>query len=182
VTEFRSGNGATWLDFMATLIGRYRETQTEQLADPTSLRAWFAERGLMPHRAPTEDDLVQARELREALHVLARSALRDTPAPAPALRTLEAALIQDRPVAVARSNTGLRIRPPATSAEALGRIARDAAQDLSGQQRLRLRACGDSTCAGIFIDHTGRRQWCSDERCGNRARVRAHRARARHAK
>ena len=34
------------------------------------------------------------------------------------------------------------------------------------------RTCDDETCAGIFIDHSGRRRWCSDERCGVRARVR----------
>jgi predicted RNA-binding Zn ribbon-like protein len=61
--------------------------------------------------------------------------------------------------------------------EALARLARQSIDDLTGPTRGRLRACGDDTCAGIFLDDTGRRRWCADERCGVRARVRAHRAR-----
>jgi predicted RNA-binding Zn ribbon-like protein len=69
-----------------------------------------------------------------------------------------------------------------TAAEALARVARAAVQDLSGPTGTHLRPCGDDACSGIFVDYTGRRHWCSDERCGNRARVRAHRARAREGK
>ena len=67
---------------------------------------------------------------------------------------------------------------PETAEEALGRLARNAVHDLSDPYSPQLRACGDDTCSGIFLDPTGRRRWCSDERCGNRLRVRAHRARA----
>ncbi|MFI5897355.1 CGNR zinc finger domain-containing protein [Actinoplanes sp. NPDC051513] len=73
----------------------------------------------------------------------------------------------------------LRLAPPAEVSVALAWLARQAAADLTGPTRQRLHACGDDACSGIFIDHTGRRRWCSDERCGVRARVRAQRARAR---
>lgn len=179
VSEFRSGNGAIWLDFLATRIGRYRETQTEQLPDAAALRAWLVENGLGPRESPSERDVEFARELREALHAAAREALREAPPSIAAFRSIEAALARDQPLRLERGRAGLQPRPPATAAEALARVARAAVEDLSGPVRDQLHACGDDTCAGIFIDYTGRRHWCSDERCGNRARVRAHRARAR---
>lgn len=179
VSEFRSGNGAVWLDFLATRIGRYRETQTEQLPDAAALRAWLIENGLGPREAPSERDVLFARELREALHAAAREALREAPPSLAAFRSIEAALAGDQPLRLERGRAGLQPRAPATAAQALARVAREAVEDLSGPARAQLHACGDDTCAGIFIDYTGRRHWCSDERCGNRARVRAHRARAR---
>jgi predicted RNA-binding Zn ribbon-like protein len=182
MSEFRSGNGAIWLDLTATLLGRYREDRIDQLADPAALRAWLGERDLVPREPMTADDLARARELREALHAAARAALRGAPPPTAALRSIEAALEQDRPLRIKRGSTGLRTVAPLTAAEALARIARAAVQDLSGPSQAHLRACGDDTCSGIFVDYTGRRHWCSDERCGNRARVRAHRARAREGK
>jgi predicted RNA-binding Zn ribbon-like protein len=95
------------------------------------------------------------------------------------VKILQEALASDQPLRIRRSGTDLEVVRPADVSVALGRLARQAAGDLTGPTRGRLHACGDDTCSGIFIDHTGRRRWCSDERCGVRARVRAHRARAR---
>jgi predicted RNA-binding Zn ribbon-like protein len=63
--------------------------------------------------------------------------------------------------------------------EILGLIARDAIELLTGPQRERLRECAAQDCRGIYVDTSpGRtRRWCSAARCGNRARVAAHRAR-----
>ena len=179
MSKFRSGNGADWLDFLLTQLGRYREVQHEYLSDAGALRTWFSERELAPAQAPTEADVARARELREALHAAARAALRDAAPPAAAQAILEAALADDKPLQLKRSAQGLKIARPQTAREALGRIARQALETLAGPQRAQLHACGDDTCSGIFLDTTGRRRWCSDERCGNRARVRAHRARTR---
>ncbi|HVZ33152.1 MAG TPA: CGNR zinc finger domain-containing protein, partial [Polyangiaceae bacterium] len=129
--------------------------------------------------APSQRDVQLACELREALHAAAREALRDAPPSVAACRSIEAALAQDQPLRLDRGRAGLQPRAPATTAEALARVARAAVDDLSGPARAQLRACGDDTGAGSFLDYSGRRHWCSDERCGNRARVRAHRARAR---
>lgn len=174
---FRSGNGATWLDFAATLLGRYRDDQSDQLADAAALRAWLVVQNLTPVQVPNDDDLRRARELREALHAAARAALAGAPPPSAAVRVIDAALADDQPLRLKRVADGLQVARPQTASEALGRVARAAVQDLTGPTREHLRACGDDTCSGIFIDYTGRRHWCSDERCGNRARVRAHRAR-----
>jgi predicted RNA-binding Zn ribbon-like protein len=178
VTKFRSGNGAPWLDLLATLGGRYRAQQNDALASPALLREWLRQHGLEPTGSVDENDLAAARELREALHRTAVAALRDE-APAAADRRLIAdALAADRPLRLGSRGAGLAVARPATVAEALARLARDAVQDLTGAHREQLHACGDDSCSGIFLDTTGRRRWCSDQTCGNRLRVRAHRARA----
>jgi predicted RNA-binding Zn ribbon-like protein len=179
MSDFRKGNGAAWLDFLATQIGRYRKEQIEMLPDPEALQTWLSEQDLAPSTAPDERDLLRAWNLREALHVAARSALEEIASSHAALSAIERALTADKPLQIRPSKSGLRTVQPLTTTEALARLARSAVSDLSGPQRERLRACADETCSGIFIDHTGRRQWCSDQLCGNRARVRAHRERER---
>jgi predicted RNA-binding Zn ribbon-like protein len=181
VTQFRTGNGAAWLDLLATLAGRYRDRQVEALDSSARLRAWLREHGLEPTGAVTDADLVQIRTVREALHRAACAALRDEAPDAADVREISRALRADRPVQLRQGRAGLRMSRPATAAEALARLTRDAVQDLAGPRRAQLHACGDQTCSGIFIDTTGRRRWCSDQTCGNRIRVRAYRSRARQA-
>lgn len=179
MSDFRKGNGAAWLDFLATQIGRYRAQQIEMLPDPEALQTWLSEQDLAPSTAPNERDLLRAWKLREALHAVANSALEKTAPSREALHAIERALTADKPLQIRPSKSGVRTVQPLTTAEALARLARSAVSDLSGPQCEHLRGCADETCSGIFIDHTGRRQWCSDQLCGNRARVRAHRERAR---
>jgi predicted RNA-binding Zn ribbon-like protein len=179
MSDFRKGNGAAWLDFLATRVGRYREEQIEMLPDPETLQTWLSEQDLAPSTAPNERDLLRAWKLREALHAAARSALEATAPSREALNVIELALTADKPLQIRPSKTGLRTAQPPTATEALARLARSAVSDLSGPQREHLNACADETCSGIYVDHTGRRRWCSDQLCANRARVRAHRERAR---
>ena len=179
MTEFRTGNGAAWLDLLATLAGRYQDLQVDALSSAARLRAWLREYGLEPTGAVTDDDLVQVRAVREALHRTAAAALRDESPTAADIRQIGRALDADRPVQLRHSRAGLSLSRPATAAEALARLSREAVQDLTGSRRAQLRPCGDDACSGIFIDTTGRRRWCSDQTCGNRLRVRAYRSRAR---
>ena len=179
VDTFRTGNGADWLDFLATRLGRYRAEQVEMLAGPQQLRAWLRQHGMEPSGAPTGDDVAAAHELRESLHRLAVAAVDRQPPRSADIHALRKALAVDAPLGVRQSGSGLALIRPASTAEAMARLARQAAEHLTGPTRDRLRACGDELCSGIYLDHSGRRRWCSDERCGVRARVRAHRARAR---
>jgi hypothetical protein len=48
---------------------------------------------------------------------------------------------------------------------------------LTGPSREHVRTC--PSCGWLFLDPRGRRRWCSMATCGNRAKVRAHAARAR---
>ncbi|MEV6487654.1 CGNR zinc finger domain-containing protein [Actinoplanes sp. NPDC051633] len=179
MSDFRTGNGADWLDWLATLLGRYQPTQVEMLSDPAAVQAWLAEHGMEPVTAVSAADLQAARSLREAMHRTAAAVMRGRSPAVSDVRILQEALAWDQPLRIRRTGSELQLTRPADASVALGRLARQAAVDLTGPTRERLRACGDDTCSGIFIDHTGRRRWCSDERCGVRARVRAHRARAR---
>jgi predicted RNA-binding Zn ribbon-like protein len=74
-------------------------------------------------------------------------------------------------------------RPAADSPRrALGTIALDAATLLgSPAERARLRICASETCAARFYDRSpaGARRWCSMRTCGNEAKARRHRERAR---
>ena len=95
------------------------------------------------------------------------------------MRVLADVLAEDQPLRLRRSSKGLRASRPDSYPAALARLTRSAVEDLATHPTLPLRACGDDTCSAFYLDPTGRRRWCSDERCGNRARVRAHRTRQR---
>lgn len=177
MSEFRSGNGAAWLDLLTTLAGRYRAVQTDDLADPARLRAWLHANGLEPTGAVTDDDLDLVRTTREALHRTTLAALDGRRPAAGDVRTLQAVLDHDAPLQARSTATGLAVSPPRTAREALARLVRDAVSTLAGDDLAHLHRCGDETCSSIYLDRTGRRRWCSDLSCGNRARVRAHRAR-----
>jgi len=176
--RFRTGNGAAWLDLLSTLAGRYRDERVDAIDTADRLRAWLREFDLEPVGAVTAEDVAHAAQTREALHRLAVSAVKGArPAPAD-VRHLNAALARDEGLQVASGEAGVRPRRPGSVDDAFARLARQAVVDLSGQGAGKLRACGDDTCSGIFLDHTGRRRWCTDLSCGNRTRVRAHRRRA----
>jgi predicted RNA-binding Zn ribbon-like protein len=179
VTNFSSGYGATWLDLLATRRGRYRAQQTDEVDSLTALRAWLRENALEPTAALTDGDVESVDAVRETLHRLAAAAVRGERPQSSDVRSIEQTLQADRGVRVRVGADGLTVNRPATTAEALARLAREAVQDLTAPRRASLRGCDDDTCGGIFLDHTGRRRWCSDEICGNRMRVQAHRARAR---
>ncbi|MDF5754285.1 ABATE domain-containing protein [Spongiactinospora sp. TRM90649] len=68
---------------------------------------------------------------------------------------------------------------PVTGAQILGAAAADAIDMLTGPHRDRIRECAASDCLLLFLDTSrpGRRRWCSMERCGNRQKVSAYRAR-----
>lgn len=69
--------------------------------------------------------------------------------------------------------------------QALASVARDAVRLFAEvgfvkEPGARIRHCGAPDCGLVFFDESraGSRRWCSMATCGNRAKVRAHRARA----
>jgi predicted RNA-binding Zn ribbon-like protein len=66
-----------------------------------------------------------------------------------------------------------------TVAAALATLARDAVDLFGGPLAHRIRICAADNCGLLFVDASrpGKRRWCSMERCGNRAKIRTHRAR-----
>jgi predicted RNA-binding Zn ribbon-like protein len=160
------------------LSGRYRSALEDDIDSPSQLRAWLHANDLAPVRKVTDEDVAAVASTREALHRMAVAAVRGEAPTRTDVRQLDAVLQTDHGLRITPTAQGVRVNRPASVAEALARLAREAATDLAGSDRGQLRACGDDTCAGIFLDSTGRRRWCSDQQCGNRMRVRAHRARA----
>jgi predicted RNA-binding Zn ribbon-like protein len=176
-------------DFVNTFRERWRRN-VETLVTPGDLAHWLVRAGVMDadagHAAVTEKVLGQARDLREAIDALVVATIEDRPAPGEAVTLVDDWLVfaGARPQLVVGPDGAptLTERAPADSPRrALGMVALDAAQMLgTAQQRGRIRICASETCSGRFFDRSpgGRRRWCSMRTCGNEAKVRRHRVKA----
>ncbi|MGY0060950.1 CGNR zinc finger domain-containing protein [Streptomyces sp. LZ34] len=174
---FRFDCGALWLNLLATKGRTFSAEPVERLATPARLAEWLEHCELSPTRPPGQEDLEQARQLRETLRVLALATVDEQPPPAGAVADLAGFLsAHDDPIRLTADDR-LRREPPTTTVDALTRIARQAVGQLSSSDRLTLKSCPEHDCRGIFIDPPGRRRWCPSPSCASRGRVRALRAR-----
>ncbi len=173
--------GAESLDFASTGPVGDSPALGERLHAPGDLGTWLAER-VATLRADdvTERDLADALILRGALARLYTAAADGASPDADDVDTVNLfAATPDIPPALPggrrQAGTG-RIRP----AQALSMLARDAIAAL-GAPDGRIRRCAADDCRTVYRDEsrTNSRRWCSMQRCGNRAKVRAHRARVR---
>jgi predicted RNA-binding Zn ribbon-like protein len=111
------------------------------------------------------------------LRALALATVDDLPPPSSATADLAAFLAdRDDPIRLV-ADYRLRREPPATAVQALARIARQAADHMTGVERAGLKCCPEHDCRGVFTDPVGRRRWCPSPSCAIRGRVRALRAR-----
>jgi predicted RNA-binding Zn ribbon-like protein len=177
--ELRLDAGAAWLDLLASVGNAYGAHPVERLTGPPVMQRWLAHHGLTTERAPTDDDVANARALRETLRPLAVAVLNDAPVPAGPLEALQRWLDADGPLRAIERDGRPAPAPPPTPQAALARVSRQALEHLGGPEAQHLHACADDECRMAFLDPGGRRRWCAPERCGVRARVRAHRARTR---
>ena len=69
--------------------------------------------------------------------------------------------------------------PPVRATQALSTLAREMIALLAGPLSGRIRECASDDCPLVFVDSSrpGARRWCAMERCGNRHKLRALRAR-----
>jgi predicted RNA-binding Zn ribbon-like protein len=152
----------------------------ELLSTPAGLTAWLHERYPAIDATCAEHELRDALTLREAIANLGYAALNGHPY---ARRDVDMvnlyASTPDLPPALTGGSMQAgRTRPRAT--QALSAIARDAVSVFgSDDVRERIRSCGADDCSLVYLDvsRSRNRRWCSMQRCGNRAKVRAHRAR-----
>lgn len=178
---FRLDLGATWLDLLATRGSAFGARPEERLPDVGRLADWLEAVELTPVRAPGESDLALALRLRETLRPLALAVATGEDPSGTETRALTDFLADhDEPVRLVLE-PGLRRPAPADTAAALGRIARQAAEHLTGAERHQLKVCPEGDCRGVFTDVSGRRRWCPSPACASRGRVRAHRARQKEA-
>ena len=175
--EHRYVTGAVWLNLLATKGRAYSAEPVERLATPGRFAEWLERSELPPARPPDDGDLRVAWRLRETLRVLALATVEGEPPPAAPAADLAAFLAaHPDPIRLAAGDR-LRREPPATAVDALVRIARQAADQLTGADRLGLKSCPEQDCRGVFADPSGRRRWCPSPACASRGRVRALRAR-----
>ncbi|TQS26201.1 ABATE domain-containing protein [Microbispora sp. KK1-11] len=174
---FRFDCGGVWLNLLATRGRTFSAAPVERLATPARLAEWLERCELSPARPPGQDDLHRTWALREALRALALATVEERPPSADAVAHLATFLGEhDDPVRLSADDR-LRREPPATTAHALARIARQAVDQMTGSDRLALKSCPEPDCRGVFVDPPGRRRWCPSPACASRGRVRALRAR-----
>lgn len=172
-------SGSLALDFAYT-GGLDRPDQPQPVADPEALNGWLVER--FPEVAPTagEREFRDAAALRSAIARLARRAsLGESLAPDDVdVVNLFAATPDIPPVLPGGGRQAGRTN--ARPHQALGTVARDAVRLFGPEADGRIRECSADDCDLVYLDtsRSGNRRWCSMQRCGNRAKVRAHRARA----
>lgn len=175
---FDSGSFA--LDFAYTgPVGGPHER--EGLHSPDDLSAWMRDRFPMPVVPARSRDLFDATALRDAIARLALAASVEAPLRAEDIDLVNLyAATPDIPPSLGGGSRQAG-RSVQTVGQALSTIARDAV-DLFGQANEgRIHRCAGDDCDIVFLDtsRAASRRWCSMQRCGNRAKVRAHRARKR---
>ena len=141
------------------------ETGRELLPTPDALRRWFAENGVAVDRAGPAG-LRRAREFREALHAFAV-----TGQAGPAID--DAARRAHLTVDLASG----ALRPQGHDVDAaLGTIVTAVYEAIRDGSWARFKTCRN--CGWAFWDESRNRSaaWCSMQLCGNRLKVRRHRA------
>jgi len=133
VSEFRTGNGADWLDLLVTRLGRYRGQPVEMLAEPAALRAWFAEHGMEPAAEVTVADLTATHTLREALHRAAVATLEGRPVDAGDLTREE---VPELAQVLAGDADGRRAPEEITTFDSTGLAIQDLAISLAAMEAL----------------------------------------------
>jgi predicted RNA-binding Zn ribbon-like protein len=169
VDSLRFDAGSLSLNLVATLGRRFGDP-VERLPSVERLREWLRAAGL--DAEVTGADLARVRRLRESLDELFRAALIGTRPPAGALADVNGAAASSAPRLDGLALAGDGLDP------VLALIAADAIRVVAGADRADLRACDADDCRMLYLSRGRRaRRWCSSERCGNRLRVAAHRAR-----
>jgi predicted RNA-binding Zn ribbon-like protein len=152
----------------------------ESLRDVDALGAWLSTRYTGIEGEPTDRELADAHALQQALARLVSATGAGGSGAAEDIDVVNLfAATPDIPPAL-EGGTRQAGRSRARVGQALSAITREAIDIFSGDNRDRVRACAAQDCDLIFYDESrsNNRRWCSMQRCGNRAKVRAHRTRA----
>lgn len=179
-SSFRFDPGALCLELLPT-GGPGPLAYFEVLHGPGDLVRWAGQSrlpgGLDLAVSPAEVE--DARALRDALWRLAEACVSASPPGPDDLVTVNDAAAHPPLTPRLTAEGERKWAAGATGTALLSTVARDAVDLLTGTYAQRVRACGAENCRLLFVDTSrpGKRRWCSMERCGNRHKVRAHRAR-----
>jgi predicted RNA-binding Zn ribbon-like protein len=174
---FPVGGEPLALDLVDTLI-TVTDPPTDLLSDQTrALQFWALRRDRLPAEA-MPPDLATTRALRSAIRALLDAQLAKSEPPLDAVEAVNAAAAAaPGSPRVDPVSGGLAIswqwQTDAPQALALAAVARSAMEILTGHAG-RLRRCANQACSMLFLADTTRRQWCTPNICGNRARVARH--------
>ncbi|GII62914.1 hypothetical protein Skr01_29990 [Sphaerisporangium krabiense] len=173
--------GAACLDF-AHSGGEGPYAVFETLHEPADLSEWLAQPPIAAVMTVpvTARELSAAKVLRQAIWVAAHARAAHRPLPAEAIAAINRAA-SAAPLAPQLADDGATARwaPPVRATHALSTLAREMIELLSGPLSGRIRECASDNCPLVFVDTSrpGARRWCAMERCGNRHKLRALRAR-----
>ena len=151
----------------------------EALTTPDELSAWLSTRFPELEGAATDGELSDARSLQQSLARLITAAGSGETGAAEDIDVVNLfAATPDIPPSLA-GGTRQAGRSRARVGQCLSAITRDAIEIFADHNAERVRECAADDCSLIFYDESrsNNRRWCSMQRCGNRAKVRAHRGR-----
>jgi predicted RNA-binding Zn ribbon-like protein len=171
---FDSGSLALDFAYTGALAGN-----PEILHAPADLGQWLAARFPRIDTEVSERELSDALGFRAAIAHAAVAALGREGLPASDVDVINLfAALPDLPPALPGGSMQAGARR-ARATQALSTIARDAIATLGSTLRDRIRECAAEDCSLLYLDtsRSGNRRWCSMQRCGNRAKVRAFRER-----
>ncbi|WP_280215372.1 CGNR zinc finger domain-containing protein [Nocardia cyriacigeorgica] len=179
--SFRFDAGAVCLDFAHT-GGEGDYAKFESLHTPADLAEWLAEPPLSALLTVpvTAAELTAAKTLRQAIWVAAHARADGRPLPADAVATINrAATPTPLTPELGMDATTAGWAAPVRATQALSTLAREMIELLTGPLADRIRECAGDNCPLVFVDTSrpGARRWCAMERCGNRHKLRALRAR-----
>jgi predicted RNA-binding Zn ribbon-like protein len=179
--SFRVGTGRICLDLIATVGERWGRC-FERLRTPEDLADWLTVTQLVdrPNAAMVSAEHLDAgRDLRASVYSCLDAVGDGRPLPRTAVSRLNAVVGLPTPIPQLGVTASLRLLTDQPIEAALSVIARDAVYLIGGDEVARVKECAAPDCALIFFDHSEpqNRRWCSMSGCGNRAKVRAHRAR-----
>jgi predicted RNA-binding Zn ribbon-like protein len=175
---FRFDPGATCLEFVVTGGEDYRAAY-ETLHQPADLERWVRARlGLQTERL-TDQDLAEAKRLREAIWHCAEARALGRPLPRAHVDRLNRSAALPPPAPRIDRPDRRAWAEPVPSRQLRSTLARDAIDLFTGPLAGRIRRCAGVNCTLLFADTSrpGRRRWCSMQRCGNRAKAREFRQR-----
>ncbi len=196
IRQFDFIGGALCLDF-ANTVGGLRDTMhaREYLLGYEDLVAWSRQAGVLTEDeaarllyepagdAETSAVFARAIALREAIYRICTALVQGTEPEAAALRALDAELALAQPHRhLTWADGSIRWeweRDEGAPDAMLWPIARSASELLTSSTAQALGQCSSETCGWLFVDTTKNhsRRWCDMGGCGNRDKVRRHRAR-----
>ena len=173
--QWLTTDGARWWFDTGSLSLDFGRAPLETAAD---LEAWLGERYERIADEASQRDLTDALALQTAISRIARAQVEAAKLQPDDIDTVNLfAATPDIPPAIEGGHRQAG-RGRVRAGQALSTIARDVVHLVARNAEGRIRECDADDCALVFYDEsrTNNRRWCSMQRCGNRAKVRAFRA------